>query len=98
MGRQVSLTRLAESDLEEIVSYIAQDNPRAALKVGRQIVEKLQQLADFPLSGRIVPEFEEENLREIVHSHYRIIYLVHPSQARIDIIRIWHGARGELEI
>ena len=98
MGRQVSLTRLAEGDLEEIVGYIAQDHPRAALKVGQQIIEKLRHLADFPLSGRIVPEFEEENLREIVHSHYRIIYLLHPEQDRIDVIRIWHGARGEPEI
>jgi len=98
MGCRVVLTRLAEGDLAEIVDFIFQENPVAARRVGLEIVAKLRSLEEFPQIGRMVPEFGEENLREIVHSHYRVVYMVYPEASRIEVVRIWHGARGELEI
>jgi len=98
MGFRVSLTRLAQADLAEIVDYIFRENPAAARRVGLELVERLRTLEKFPMIGRMVPEFGEENLREIVYSHYRIVYRLHPETTRIDVVRIWHGARGELEV
>jgi len=98
MGHEVVLTLLAEGDLEEIVSFIAEDNPEAALATGRQIIERLEHLTSFPLSGRVVPEFGDDNLREIVHSHYRIVYQIVDEAKRIEVVRIWHGARGDLPL
>jgi len=95
MGCRVVLTRLAEGDLAEIVDFIFQENPVAARRVGLELVAQLRSLEEFPLIG--VSEFGEENLREIVHSHYRIVYRAHPESHQIEVLRIWQGARGELE-
>jgi plasmid stabilization system protein ParE len=53
---------------------------------------------DFPRIGRVVPELEDENVREIILPPYRIIYEIFPDQQRPVILRIWHGARGSPEI
>ncbi|MEH2035747.1 type II toxin-antitoxin system RelE/ParE family toxin [Nostoc sp.] len=50
-----------------------------------------QQLANFPLSGRIVPEFETEQIREVIEGSYRIIYYIKPEQ--IDVLAVIHGAQ-----
>jgi len=51
-------------------------------------------LAEFPELGRMVPEFQKPNLREIICRSYRVIYRLQPENKRIQIIRFWHGARG----
>jgi plasmid stabilization system protein ParE len=55
-------------------------------------------LANFPQLGRVVPEQNDENIREIILRPYRIIYQVLPAQQVVAIARNWHGARGEPEI
>jgi plasmid stabilization system protein ParE len=57
----------------------------------RKIVESVSRLKDNPKSGRIVPEFEIETIREIIVGNYRIIYL--SSEELIQIIAVIHGAR-----
>ena len=98
MGYAVVLARSAEADLEAIVSYVAKDNPQAAICLGRALVAALRSLEAFPQLGRIVPEFNQESLREIVRRPYRIIYRVNDAAERIEVIRFWHGARGEPEV
>ena len=98
MGYAVVLARSAEADLEAIVSYVARDNPQAALRLGRALVASLRSLESFPQLGRIVPEFNQESLREIVRRPYRIIYRVNLAAERIEVIRFWHGARSEPEV
>lgn len=44
--------------------------------------------------GRVVPEFDEPTIREIVVRAYRVIYRVDHRDSRVDIARVWHGARG----
>jgi len=63
----------ATEDLEEIAPYIAQDSEFYALAVVREILEKTRALAEFPLLGRIVPEFDDERIREAFAYSYRII-------------------------
>ena len=44
--------------------------------------------------GRVVPEFKIENIREFIHRPYRIVYRVREDQKLIEILRVWHAARG----
>ncbi|WP_149988198.1 type II toxin-antitoxin system RelE/ParE family toxin [Microcystis aeruginosa] len=48
--------------------------------------------ANFPFSGRLVPEFETEQIREVIEGSYRIIYYIKPEQ--IDVIAVLHAARN----
>lgn len=48
-------------------------------------------LAELPRSGRIVPELEIENIREIILGNYRLIYRVREDQ--VQILTVHHGAR-----
>lgn len=51
-------------------------------------------MADFPLSGRIVPEYEFDQIREIIEYPYRIIY--HIKSDQIDVLAVLHGAQNTL--
>lgn len=94
MGFTVVLSRIAERDLAGIVEYVARDNPPAAKRVGRSLIEHLRRLEDFPRIGRIVPEFQLETLREVIHKPYRIVYQVSDATSSIEVARFWHAARG----
>ena len=88
----------ARDDLREVVSFIAADNPTVAESFGFRLMSKVDMLANFPLMGRVVPEEDDESIREIILRPYRIIYLVLAAQQVVAAARIWHGARGEPEI
>ena len=62
--------------------------------MGYELIIRAESLADFPEIGRVVPEFHQPNLREIVCRSYRIIYRLQVDHQRIQIVRFWHGARG----
>ena len=94
MAHQIRLTLQAEKDLRDIFTFIARDNPDAARTVIDQILERLHLLENFPMGGHPFTEIADRNLREIVVSHYRLIYEVDSASAYINVIRIWHGARG----
>ena len=98
MGYKVRLTFHAEKDLQNIILFIGQDNPAAALDTGLSIRERLRTLENFPHAGHSIVGFEERALREIIYSHYRMIYEVDPDEKHINVIRIWHGARGNPRI
>jgi plasmid stabilization system protein ParE len=61
-------------------------------------MSKVDVLAQFPQIGRVVPEENDETIREIILRPYRIIYKVLAEKQIIGIARIWHAARGEPEI
>ncbi len=94
MGWEVILSPSANSDLEDIVSYIARRDQNAAVRVGDALISRAELLVQFPELGRIVPEFSRTDLREIVHRSYRIIYRVRDEPQLIEIVRFWHSARG----
>ena len=95
MGYQVVLSRVAETDLAQIIEYIARANPEVAVRFGRELVTHTRTLEDFPRIGRVVPEFQLETLRELIHGTYRIVYEVDDAKKRIAIARFWHAARGK---
>jgi addiction module RelE/StbE family toxin len=94
MGFKIVFTKPAITDLNEIVSFISRDNSQVAERFGYTIIEKTEPLAEFPLIGRVVPEFKVPSIREIIHRPYRIIYRVREEQKVIEILRVWHAARG----
>lgn len=98
MGYQVALSPSARRDLRDIVRYISLDSPERALAFGQFLVSNTKRLADFPEMGRVVPEFDDPFVREIVVRSYRVIYRVNHEECRVDVARFWHGARGAPEI
>lgn len=71
----------------EIAEYISRDNPIAAEKWVDTVFSKVEQLKSFPESGRIVPEINSKDFRELIYGNYRIIYRVEKTQISILTIR-----------
>jgi len=57
MDYQVVLSRSARSDIKDIVRYISLDDPDRAVEFGRFLINCARSLAQFPMRGRVVPEF-----------------------------------------
>jgi toxin ParE1/3/4 len=74
-----------------IYEYIARNSPVYAKRVVDRITRRSEQIAEFPLSGRKVPEYKSEDIREIIEKPYRIIYRIKSDQ--IDILAVIHGAK-----
>ena len=98
MAFKIIWSQQARDDLQAIVLFIAQDKPSVAESFGYQLMSKVDMLMQFPLAGRVVPEENDETIREIIFRPYRIIYKVLPEKQTIGIVRIWHGARGEPDV
>src|ERR1043166_7771625 len=92
MGWKVIIAPSAESDLCDIVSFIARHNRDAAVKMGEALIARAEGLARFPEMGRSVPEFSQPDLREIIHRSYRIIYRVKKETSIVEIARFWHSS------
>jgi toxin ParE1/3/4 len=84
----------ARDDLHDIVVFIARDNPNGAMSFGYELISKTDRLQEFPESGRIVPEYRNDNIREIAVRPYRIVYRVDQKRKVCEIARVWHSARG----
>lgn len=91
---KVQWTDTAEGHLDAIYAYIALDSPEYAKRMVDSITRRSQQIADFPLSGRRVPEYDTDQIREVIEGPYRIIYHIKPDQ--IDVVAVIHGAMDVL--
>jgi addiction module RelE/StbE family toxin len=80
---------LAVERVSEIVDYIAQDKPSAADNWIHTIFSKVEQLQSNPEIGRLLPEINEREFRELIYGNYRIIYHIETKQ--ISILTIRHG-------
>jgi toxin ParE1/3/4 len=78
---------LAVERASEIVDYIAQDKGTAAEKWIHAVFSKVEQLRSHPEMGRIVPEINEHQFRELIYGNYRIIYRIEKKQISILTIR-----------
>lgn len=74
--------------VEECTDYIALDHIPAAIKWAEDVFKYCEQLSAQPESGRIVPEFNRPEIRELIHENYRLVYEVRSN--RIDMLTIWH--------
>lgn len=91
MDREIVWTLRATADLESIVEYIFRDSEFYATAVARELIAAARTLTTFAERGRMVPEFEDPTVREIIVRRYRLIYRVKPQ--RIEVLRIIHGAQ-----
>lgn len=92
---RVIWTATAQAHLDAIYAYIANDSPQYALRMVDQLTRRSQQIADVPYSGRKVPEYQLEQIREMIEGSYRIIYLIQPEQ--IEVLAVIHGAQNVLK-
>lgn len=69
-----TVTRQARDDLAGIRQFISQDSPYYADVVVARVIVATERLTRFPRSGRVVPEWNTEDVREVVHPPYRVIY------------------------
>ncbi len=76
--------------LNKFVDYITQDDIVTAEKWALKLIEKTDQLIEQQESGRIVPEYNEPNLRELIFGNYRVIYRIRKEENIIYIQTVWH--------
>ena len=88
---RVIWTPLAERHLDDIYRFIAESSSDYALRIVDRLTRRSQQLSRFPESGRPVPEFGREAIREVFEGPYRLIYSVRAS--RVDVVAVIHSAR-----
>lgn len=69
---KVIWTEPALNDLREIIDYIAKDSLVYAERLGTKIVEAPRRLKEFPMSGHVVPEFNDDTTRELIVSFINI--------------------------
>ena len=84
-------TPQAADDLEAITDFIAADSPHYASLFVIDVLSALGQLQAFPRSGRVVPETQTPDIREIILGNYRIVYRV--QEDMVVVLTVWHGSR-----
>ena len=89
---KVCLADSAISDLQELQRYYEEQLvPQVGQRFVVEILDRIETLSENPDIGRVVPEFETENIRELIHKPYRVVYLRESSS--IFIIRVWRSER-----
>ena len=89
---KIELAESAYEDLEAIEAYIAQDSPTIARNFINKIFGRVEVLYNHPESGRKVPEFNDDSIRQLLLGKYRIIYRL-LKEEEIVILRIVHSSR-----
>jgi toxin ParE1/3/4 len=74
--------------VNDFVDYIAQDDYETAEQRALELMSETDKLADHPRLGRVVPEYNEETLRELIVGNYRLPYRIKDN--RIYIEAVWH--------
>lgn len=88
---EVTWTPQAADDLESVTNFIAKDSPEYAAYFAADVLDAVEKLEDFPRSGRVVPELNVENIREILFGSYRIAYRIRGEV--VEILTVHHGAQ-----
>jgi addiction module RelE/StbE family toxin len=88
---RIQWTPEARAQLRAIHEHIAQESPKIAQQVIERVLSRCGRLADLPRSGRKVPDYNRDDLRELSVRPYRLIYRVMEEQ--VDIISVMHVRR-----
>jgi toxin ParE1/3/4 len=91
MARKIVWSPRAANSLEEICTYIARDSEHYACVFAQRIVAAVEELAEFPGIGRVVPEYSNPSLRERIVGNYRVVYRVQPDA--VQVVVVTHGSR-----
>lgn len=85
------ISPLAETDLNDILEFIARDKPEAAVRWVQRLREKCQFIAQNPGVGERRPEFETGEFRSTYVGNYVIFF--RPIPEGVEIARIVRGER-----
>jgi toxin ParE1/3/4 len=88
---RVAWTDRGKARLRQIRAYIAKDQPLNADRFVDRLTRRVEQLVEHPRSGKIVEQYQRDDLRELIESSYRIIYLI--LEDRIDILTVRDSRR-----
>ncbi|MBN4000822.1 type II toxin-antitoxin system RelE/ParE family toxin [Nostoc sp. LPT] len=91
MAYQVVWSSKALEDVEDIATYISRDSTAYAAAMVQRIIDVTRHLSNFPFSGRIVPEFNDDNIREKFVYSYRVIYGIQGDT--LTIAAVIHGKK-----
>jgi toxin ParE1/3/4 len=83
---------LALEDLRAVYDYVSLNSPSFADRLVDTVIQRVEVLKKNPRIGRIVPEFSDENIRELIEGSYRIIYKME-GEDKIGVARIHHSSR-----
>jgi toxin ParE1/3/4 len=73
--------------IEEATEYIARDRPSAAVRWVESLFARVELLAKYPAQWRVVPEIRRQEIREIQHQGYRVIYRIDDKKLVILTVR-----------
>jgi toxin ParE1/3/4 len=90
---KIIFSKIAKSDLREIVNYIKRDSVKYAFLELKKIEAAIDKLKNQPLLGRTLKELPDEEMKELVFQNYRIVYQI-ISRTEINILTIHHHARS----
>lgn len=85
-------------DVKDIAAFIAEDSPSTAKRFVKSLFQAVERVADFPKSGRIVPEFGDPAIREVIRRPCRIVCRIDSLESSVQIVRVWHAARGTPDV
>ncbi len=91
MAKKIRWSLKAADSFEEICNFIAKDSEHYASLFAKKVNAIIKNIPLFPKSGRVVPEYQDENLREKIFQNYRIVYRIKGDF--IEIVLISHSAR-----
>jgi toxin ParE1/3/4 len=88
----ITFAASAVADLEEIRAWYEElAVPDTGERLLREVIAAVERLAEYPESGRMVPEFGVASLREVIHPPFRVVYRL--DQGRVRVVRVWRGER-----
>ncbi|MCH8569041.1 MAG: type II toxin-antitoxin system RelE/ParE family toxin [Balneolales bacterium] len=82
-----------KKQLDQIFNYIAEDSALYAYRTVEKIIERTESIVPHSQKGRMVPEYERDDIREVFQHPYRIIYLIKDQEKINEILSVIHGAR-----
>jgi len=88
----ISFAESALCDLEAVQAWYAEQGvPDVGARLVAEVFQRAQALTDHPDMGRVVPEFDQPFLRELIHPPFRIVYRRDPQ--RVRVVRVWRSER-----
>ena len=93
-----SLIKVRITEQLATTKYLSKDSPQRADHFGYRVVASVEMIQEHPRIGRVVPEFNQQDLHEVIVSPYRIIYRLNEESKLIQVIRVWDATRDTPEI
>ena len=88
---KVIWTFQALDDFDAVCIFIARDAPRYAELFAERVFQAADRVGEFPNSGRVAPEIDRTDIREVIVQSYRLIYRI--GADGFEILTVHHGAR-----